>query len=88
MIGPGVVERVFGQCGSDAMAAQFFRDFGVHEDDPAVVYAIFERSQIVFDQDLELLSIGVINNFEWFHNDVMNLAFDTLRPRRQFRAFS
>jgi hypothetical protein len=63
----GVVECELRQCRSDAAAADFVRDFGVHEDDPAVGKAIFERSHFAIDQDLELLSFLVVKNSELFH---------------------
>ena len=36
VVGSGVVECIRCQCRSDAMAADFFRDFGMHEYDLAV----------------------------------------------------
>jgi hypothetical protein len=84
MVKPGVVESVLHECGTDPLAAEFLRNFGVHEYQFAIVKAILQQGPLPVHEHLKLLLFPVIKNLMWVH---LVILIGLIQFMRYFRKY-
>ncbi len=69
------VECEFYESRTDAPSGQLFGNFRMHKDDDTIFEAIFHKSRLSLYYNLKLLSLFVVNDFEWLHKSNICVIF-------------